>query len=192
MTDKCWINLNCPFLLLKMLAFSGEFVNPDGLSGQVNPASSNKDPQSISKPIALPFSNIPPPLACKFIQKSSFQQSWWWLWSSTYDAVLMMTIMIICVHEKIPFTPNVFTFKVALFARLSLMSRHLCPFMQQLQGFHKMQKSKTHFHSAKLQYCSKFLTRKRIITLKRPFETLCLSETNKSRTFLVREKEKLL
>ena len=38
-----------------MLAFSGEFVNTDGLSGQVNPATSNKDPQSISKPIA--FSN---------------------------------------------------------------------------------------------------------------------------------------
>ena len=94
-------------------------------------------------------------------------------------------------YEKIVLILNVFVFKVALFARLSLMSRHLCPFMQQLQGFHKMQKSKTHFHSAKLQYCSKFLTRKRIITLKSPFKTLRPSERNRSRTFLVREEENL-
>ena len=33
--------------------FSGEFVNQDRLSGQVNPNTSNKDPQSISKPIVF-------------------------------------------------------------------------------------------------------------------------------------------
>ena len=137
-----------------MLSFSGAFVNTDGLSGQVNPTSSNKDPQSISKPIA--FSNIAnctrgeclllnwvridPGLAVK-AKKSSLNR----------DSQLV---------EKFVFSPNVFAFKLALVAPPAFLDDlSVLPVYATITSCHKMQRSKTYFLSAKLQYCSKFLTK---------------------------------